>query len=137
MQGVLDRFGQIEPKVLVCADGYRYAGKAIDCLGRVRDIADRIPSIKHVIIVPYANERIDAAAVPRAVRWDSLRRRGDAPAFLRLPFDHPVYIMYSSGTTGLPKCMVHGAGGTLLQHMKELILHTDMKREDRMFYFTT
>jgi acetoacetyl-CoA synthetase len=137
VQGVLDRFGQIEPKVLVCADGYRYAGKAIDCLGRVRDIADRIPSIKHVIIVPYANEHIDAAAVPRAVRWDSLRRRGDAPAFLRLPFDHPVYIMYSSGTTGLPKCMVHGAGGTLLQHMKELILHTDMKREDRMFYFTT
>lgn len=137
VQGVLDRFGQIEPKVLVCADGYRYAGKTIDCLERVRDIAERIPSIKHVIVVPYLNEHVDATAVPRAVRWDSLRRCGDAPAFVRLPFDHPVYIMYSSGTTGLPKCMVHGAGGTLLQHLKELVLHTGMTRDDRMFYFTT
>lgn len=137
VQGVLDRFGQIEPKVLVCADGYRYAGKEIDCLGPVRHIAGQIPSIRNVIVVPYLNDRVDLATVPRAVRWDSLRRCGDAPAFERLPFDHPVYVMYSSGTTGLPKCMVHGAGGTLLQHLKELVLHTDMTRDDRMFYFTT
>ncbi|MEO7104402.1 MAG: acetoacetate--CoA ligase [Gemmatimonadaceae bacterium] len=137
VQGLLDRFGQITPKVLICADGYRYAGKTIDCLDRVRDIAQRIPSIEHVIIVPYLAERVDPSGVPHGVRWDSLRRCGDAPAFVRLPFDHPVYIMYSSGTTGLPKCMVHGAGGTLLQHLKELVLHTDLKRSDRMFYFTT
>ena len=137
VQGVLDRFGQIEPRVLVCADGYTYAGKRIDCVDRIRDIASRIPSIEHVIIVPYLDDRVDAATVPRCVRWDSLRRRGDAPAFARLPFDHPVYIMYSSGTTGLPKCMVHGAGGTLLQHLKELVLHTDLGRADTIFYFTT
>jgi acetoacetyl-CoA synthetase len=136
-QGVMDRFGQIEPKVLVCADGYRYSGREIDCLDRVRDIVDRISSIRHVIVVPYLNDRVDAASVARAVRWDSLRRIGEAPPFERMPFDHPVYIMYSSGTTGLPKCMVHGAGGTLLQHMKELVLHTNMTRDDRMFYFTT
>ncbi|HEY5086467.1 MAG TPA: acetoacetate--CoA ligase, partial [Gemmatimonadaceae bacterium] len=137
VQGALDRFGQIEPTVLVCADGYRYAGKEIDCLQRVRGIAEGIPSIKHIVVVPYLNHRMDVGAVPRAVRWDSLRRFGDAPEFERLPFDHPVYIMYSSGTTGLPKCMVHGAGGTLLQHLKELALHTGMTREDRIFYFTT
>ncbi len=136
-QGVLDRFGQIEPKVLICADGYTYSGNEIDCMERVRDIAARIPSIRHVIVVPYLNEHVDTTSVPRAVRWDSLRRVGDAPQFERLPFDHPVYVMYSSGTTGLPKCMVHGAGGTLLQHLKELVLHTNMTREDRMFYFTT
>jgi acetoacetyl-CoA synthetase len=137
VQGVLDRFGQIEPKVLVCADGYQYAGKRIDCLERAREIAARIPSITDVIVVPYLNASAEASTIPRAVRWDSLRRRGDAPDFVQLPFDHPVYVMYSSGTTGLPKCMVHGAGGTLLQHLKELALHTDLTREDRMFYFTT
>ncbi|MDQ2889301.1 MAG: acetoacetate--CoA ligase [Gemmatimonadota bacterium] len=137
VQGVVDRFGQIEPKVLICADGYRYAGKTIDCIGRAAEICGRIPSIAHVILVPYMGERADPARIPHGVRWDSLRRVGDAPPFERLPFDHPVYVMYSSGTTGLPKCMVHGAGGTLLQHLKELVIHTDMVRDDRMFYFTT
>ncbi|HEU4648912.1 MAG TPA: acetoacetate--CoA ligase [Gemmatimonadales bacterium] len=137
--GVLDRFGQIAPKVLLCADGYRYAGKTIDSLARVREVRDRIPSIERVVVVPYLSPRPDLSGIPDAVRWDAFTAKyADAPlAFARLPFDHPLYIMYSSGTTGLPKCMVHGAGGTLLQHLKELVLHTDLRRDDRIFYFTT
>jgi acetoacetyl-CoA synthetase len=138
--GVLDRFGQIRPTLLICADGYRYAGKAVDSLGRVREVRARIPEIEHVVVVPYLAERPDLAALPGALRWDELlkpHRAASRPRFVRLPFDHPLYIMYSSGTTGLPKCMVHGAGGTLLQHLKELVLHTDLGRDDRIFYFTT
>ncbi|HSB54164.1 MAG TPA: AMP-binding protein, partial [Gemmatimonadales bacterium] len=138
--GVLDRFGQIRPKVLICADGYRYAGKAIDSLARVREVQARLPGIERLVIVPYLHARPDLSGLPRAERWDDFlapHRRETVPAFVRLPFDHPLYIMYSSGTTGLPKCMVHGAGGTLLQHLKELVLHTDLGREDRLFYFTT
>ena len=139
--GVLDRFGQIEPRILFCADGYRYAGKAIDSLARVREVCERIPAIQRVIVVPYLSERPDLAGIPSAVEWGQWvdRRTGPAalPNTVRLPFDHPLYVMYSSGTTGLPKCMVHGAGGTLLQHLKELVLHTDLTREDRIFYFTT
>jgi len=136
-QGVLDRFGQIEPKVLVTANGYRYAGKEIDSLARVREVVASVPSIEHVIVVPYRDATVDAGAVPHGVRWDALPSDGQSLDFVRLPFDHPVYIMYSSGTTGLPKCMVHGAGGTLVQHLKELVLHTDLRRDDRLFYFTT
>lgn len=136
-QGVLDRFGQIEPRVLVTADGYRYAGKEIDSLVRVREVVASVPSIEHVIVVPYRNANVDAGVVPHGVRWDALPSDGHSLDFARLPFDHPVYIMYSSGTTGLPKCMVHGAGGTLVQHLKELVLHTDLRRDDRLFYFTT
>jgi len=138
--GVLDRFGQIRPKVLVCADGYRYAGKAIDSLARVREVCARLPGIEQVVVVPYLDARPDLDALPGAVRWDELldaHRGSDHPAYARLPFDHPLCIMYSSGTTGLPKCMVHGAGGTLLQHLKELVLHTDLGPDDRIFYFTT
>ncbi|HEX2220027.1 MAG TPA: acetoacetate--CoA ligase [Gemmatimonadales bacterium] len=136
--GVLDRFGQIEPRVLVCADGYRYAGKAIDSLPRIREVRERLPGIEQVVVVPYLAERPDLAGIPGAVLWGDWAVRLSAPLrFRRLPFDHPLYIMYSSGTTGLPKCMVHGAGGTLLQHLKELVLHTDLTREDRIFYFTT
>jgi acetoacetyl-CoA synthetase len=140
VNGVIDRFGQIGPKVLVCADGYRYAGKTIDVLPRVRDARQRLPDVRHVIVVPYLNPRPDLASISNAKRWDQLldRHRGrDTPAYERLPFDHPLYILYSSGTTGLPKCMVHGAGGTLLQHLKELSLHTDVRPGDRVFYFTT
>ena len=141
VKGVLDRFGQIEPVVLVCADGYRYAGKEIDCLDRVREIADAIPSVRHVVVVPCLRGRPDVSRVRDSMTWkefiDTGDRRGRPFAFRRLPFDHPVYIMYSSGTTGLPKCMVHGAGGTLLQHLKEHVLHTDLRRDDRIFYFTT
>ncbi|MGI9040590.1 MAG: acetoacetate--CoA ligase [Gemmatimonadales bacterium] len=136
--GVLDRFGQIRPRVLFCADGYRYAGKAIDSLERVREVRRRIPEIERVVVVPYLFARPPLSGIPGAVPWDDWRRPDQAPlSFVRLPFDHPVYIMYSSGTTGLPKCMVHGAGGTLLQHLKELVLHTDLTREDRIFYFST
>jgi acetoacetyl-CoA synthetase len=138
--GVLDRFGQIQPKILFCADGYRYAGKRIDSLARVREVRERIREIERVVVVPYLHERPDASGLEDAVLWDEwVGKRGDIPASTlpRFPFDHPVYILYSSGTTGLPKCMVHGAGGTLLQHLKELALHTDLRREDRIFYFTT
>jgi acetoacetyl-CoA synthetase len=136
--GVLDRFGQIAPKVLIAADGYRYAGKTIDTLERVQEVRRRIPEIERVVVVPYIGAG-GADAVPGGVTWNGFTapHRGAPLDFLRLPFDHPLYIMYSSGTTGLPKCMVHGAGGTLLQHLKELVLHTDLRRDDRIFYFTT
>ena len=148
-KGVLDRFGQIEPKVLITADAYRFAGKDHDCLGRVAKLMAAIPAIEHVVVIPYRNEEPDLGFDPRARRWDHwLDEHGadehgadehgtDTIDFAQLPFDHPLYILYSSGTTGLPKCMVHGAGGTLLQHLKELVLHTDLGRDDRIFYFTT
>src|SRR6185437_7640946 len=142
VDGVLDRFGQIRPRVLFAAAGYRYAGREIDCMPRIAAIANRIPEIEHVVVVPRAASNETGAglnAVRGAMSWSEFV--GDAApstiAFEQLPFDHPLYIMYSSGTTGLPKCMVHGAGGTLLQHLKELVLHTDLRREDRIFYFTT
>ena len=199
-QGVMDRFGQIEPKILFAADGYLYNGKEIDLLPRLRQIAFRIPSLEHVVVTPYRKQMPDLDGVRKGTLWSRfiaaqwavaasmstppegyrttptegyrhtppggysrlVMERGvprstpphgtkivpSTPAapetpdpktltFERFPFDHPLYIMYSSGTTGLPKCMVHSAGGTLLQHLKELILHTDMKREDSVFYYTT
>ena len=134
VKGVLDRFGQIEPKVLFCADGYRYAGKEIDSLARVRDIVRHIRSIRRVVVVPQRGE-----TPAEFSSWHVFRDQGTGSPFPGpgFPFDHPMYIMYSSGTTGLPKCMVHGAGGTLLQHLKELVLHTDLRRDDRIFYYTT
>ncbi|HEX7336234.1 MAG TPA: acetoacetate--CoA ligase [Gemmatimonadales bacterium] len=136
--GVLDRFGQIRPRLLFCADGYRYAGKEIDSLARVAEVVDRIPEIERVVVVSYLREQPQIGAIRDAVHWGEWAvPRSSGPTFQRLPFDHPVYILYSSGTTGLPKCMVHGAGGTLVQHLKELVLHTDLRREDRIFYFTT
>jgi acetoacetyl-CoA synthetase len=136
--GVLDRFGQIRPRILFCADGYLYAGKTIDSLARVRDVLQRLPEIERVIVVPYLDDRPDLSGITGGVHWsDWLRTEAAAGPSRRFPFDHPLYIMYSSGTTGLPKCMVHGAGGTLLQHLKELVLHTDLTRDDRIFYFTT
>ena len=139
VQGVVDRFGQIAPKVLFSADGYFYGGKRFDSIGRLASVAARIPSIERIVVVPYTTTAPDVSAVEKAVTLDEFTA-GRTPAeiaFERLPFDHPLYIMYSSGTTGAPKCIVHGAGGTLLQHIKELALHSDVKRGKRLLYFTT
>ncbi len=140
VQGVLDRFGQIAPKVLFACDGYYYNGKAIDCLGKVAEIAARMPTLERVVVVPYAGGSGDVAAVKHGVKLaDFLAPHAGAKdiRFERLPFEHPLYILYSSGTTGVPKCIVHSAGGTLLQHLKEHRLHGDVKPGDRVFYFTT
>jgi len=138
VQGVLDRFGQIEPRVLFCAAAYRYNGKVFDCLDRVRQLAEKIPSIERIVVVPYVAESVDLRSLERAVHWDEFcDSNATGIDFAQLPFDHPLYILYSSGTTGVPKCIVHGQGGTLLQHLKELMLHTDLHRDDRLFYFTT
>jgi acetoacetyl-CoA synthetase len=138
-QGVLDRFGQIEPKVLFCVDGYYYQGKTHDTLPRIAEIVKQLPSLQKVVVVPYVQAQPAIDAIPHAVDLSAFTaglRAGDIE-FERLPFDHPLAILYSSGTTGVPKCIVHGAGGTLLQHLKEHQLHTDLKRGDRLFYFTT
>jgi acetoacetyl-CoA synthetase len=139
VQGVLDRFGQIDPVVLFAADGYTYNGREIDSLEKVRDIAARLPALKRVVIVPYLSERPNVASVPKAQRladFISGHPGGDI-RFEQLPFDHPLYILFSSGTTGVPKCIVHGAGGALLKHLCEHQLHCDVKPGDRLFYFTT
>jgi acetoacetyl-CoA synthetase len=139
IKGVLDRFGQIKPKVLFTANGYAFKGKEIDSLGRITEILQQLPSIVRVVVVPYTREAPDIRAVPRAVMLEDFMGQGPPPPleFAQLPFDHPLYIMYSSGTTGLPKCMVQSAGGILVHHLKELLLHTDLKRRDTIFYFTT
>ena len=139
VQGVVDRFGQIEPKVLFAADGYYYNGKSHDCLGKLAEILNRMPPVARTVIVPYTRAAPPLENLPGAVMLDDFIAGFDAGeiAFKRLPFNHPLYIMYSSGTTGAPKCMVHGAGGTLLQHVKEHLLHCDIKPGDRVFFFTT
>ena len=138
VQGILDRFGQIAPRVLVAADAYFYGGKTHDCLARVASVVEALPGIEHTVIVPYVDERPDPGAVRGARLWaDFLEDPAAEAAFEPFPFDHPLYILYSSGTTGAPKCIVHGAGGTLLEHAKELQLHADVKAGDRVFYFTT
>ncbi|HEU5177620.1 MAG TPA: acetoacetate--CoA ligase, partial [Burkholderiales bacterium] len=139
VDGVLDRFGQIEPKVLFCADGYRYNGQAHDSLERVREIAERLPTVRKVVVVPYLDPDVDVSDIPKAVRLDEWLRRhqpGDI-AYAQLPFNHPLFVLFTSGTTGKPKCIVHGAGGTLLQSLKTFKFHFDVRPGDRYFYFCT
>ncbi|MCU0561541.1 MAG: acetoacetate--CoA ligase [Desulfobacterales bacterium] len=139
IKGVLDRFGQIRPRVIFCADGYLFKGRKIDCRERLADILKELRSIERVVVVPYTEEAPDIGMLPKAVFWGEFRSKtaGLTIPFEQLPFEHPLYIMYSSGTTGLPKCMVQSAGGILVHHLKELILHTDLTRRDTIFYFTT
>ncbi len=138
VSGAVERFGQIEPKLLFAADGYWFKGQPIDSLARVAEIAQQLPSVQRLVVAAYLQPQAEIAALPNAIHWHDFCDNSAAEIeFAQLPFDHPLYILYSSGTTGLPKCIVHGAGGTLLQHLKELILHTDLKESDRIFYFTT
>ena len=138
-QGIVDRFSQIEPKLLVAADGYVYDGRPFGSLERLRTVLPQLPTVEQVIVIPYLQEKPDLAGIGRARLWRELIDRQE-PAdfhFEQFPFDHPLYILYSSGTTGLPKCIVHSAGGVLLQHQKEHVLHCDLRRDDVLFYFTT
>ena len=138
VNGVVDRFGQVEPRLIVTVDGYHYAGKRIDNLPKLDEIMQRIPSAEAMVVIPFLNQAVDIAPVSRASLWAStLDRAATEVNFAELPFDHPLYILYSSGTTGVPKCIVHGAGGTLLQHLKEHALHTDLGRGSKLMYFTT
>jgi len=139
IKGVLDRFGQIKPKVLFTADGYFFKGKVIDSLERVTSFLKELPSIEKVVVVPYTRSQPEISKIPKAQYYaDFKSSQTDLTiAFEQLPADHPLYIMYSSGTTGKPKCMVQSTGGILVHHLKELMLHTNLNRQDTIFYFTT
>lgn len=139
IQSVLDRFGQIAPRVLFTADGYTFKGKHFDALARIRTIADALPSMEKVVVVPFIDPAPDIADVPNGVLLDSFaaeQPENEIP-FEPVPFNHPLYIMYSSGTTGLPKCMVQSVGGVLINQLKEMLLHTDVGRKDTIFYYTS
>ena len=138
IKGVLDRFSQIEPKVLFAANGYFYNGKSHDSLEKLKGILHDLPSVEKVVVIPYSDEDPDICIISNSILFsDFIDNDEEEIEFEQLPFDHPLYIMYSSGTTGLPKSIVHGAGGTLLQHLKELQLHCDLCEQDTIFYFTT
>ena len=139
-RGILDRFGQIGPRVLVVADGYYYAGKTIHLADKIRAVLKELPSVERVIVIDYLGQAREVAqSLPNAITLDAtLAAQTPGPAsYARLPFDHPIYILYSSGTTGVPKCIVHRSGGILLKHLTELWFSTDVKPQDRLFYFST
>ncbi len=138
IRGVLDRFGQTAPRVLFTADGYMFKGRPFDCLERIGEMLKRLPSIEKVVVVPHLTAAPEIGAIPNAVLLDDFAAGTDREIpFAAVPFSHPLYIMYSSGTTGLPKCMVQSGGGVLLNQLKEMILHTDLRREDTIFYYTS
>ena len=136
-QGVIDRFGQIEPKVLFCVDGYFYNGKSHNCLRKVKSFSAKLPTVKQVVMFDYAS--LDKISIKYSISYQEILDKYNPKKieFKHVDFDHPLYIMFSSGTTGVPKCIVHGHGGTLLQHLKEHQLHTNISSGDRVFYFTT
>ena len=138
-QGLIDRFGQIEPKILITADGYYYGGKEIDCLEKIKDVQNAIPSLEKTIIVPFINDNPDISSINSATLLGDFLSpyKPNDIEFEIVNFNHPLFIMFSSGTTGIPKCIVHGHGGTLLQHLKEHRLQCDIQCGDRVFYFTT
>jgi acetoacetyl-CoA synthetase len=138
-RSVIDRFAQIEPKVLLAVDGYRHGGKDFDRTAVVTDILRELPTVEHVVLLPYLKAEADAGMAPKGLTWDELLRRGAGAElrFEQVPFDHPLWVLYSSGTTGLPKAIVHGHGGILLEQLKKSNLHLDLHRGDRMFWFTT
>ena len=139
IKGVLDRFKQIEPKLLFTVDGYYYNGKKFSYLDKVKQIAEQLLSLKYVIVNPYISHSVNVDDIPKGISYKDFTNKSTKQElqFEQLSFDHPLYIMYSSGTTGMPKAIVHGAGGTLIQHLKELRLHTNITRDDTIFYFTT
>lgn len=136
-QAAIDRLGQIEPKVLFICDGHQYLGKKHNGAEKIAQLNDAISSLSHIVICPNINEKIDLRGLPKAIYWDDFIKPALHCDFVALPFAHPVYILFSSGTTGKPKCIIHGAGGTLLQHVKELGLHTDLRDTDRLCFYTT
>ena len=138
-RGVMDRFSQIKPKILFSADGYFYNGKWIDLMEKNQQLSKQLSTVGKIIVIPFNEDLPDCSRLNNAVIFNDYISNQDKTSikFEQLPFDHPLYILYSSGTTGVPKCIVHGAGGTLIQHLKELVLHTDLKPDDRLFFFTT
>ncbi|MCP5092215.1 MAG: acetoacetate--CoA ligase [Gammaproteobacteria bacterium] len=137
VNGVVDRFGQIKPKVLFATNGYYYNGKTCDTQSTVDSVVRKIAEIRRVVVVPFVSERLTPSPINKAVSWADFAVSAAPLSFAPVDFNHPLFIMFSSGTTGVPKCIVHGHGGTLLQHMKEHVLHTDIGSSDRLFYFTT
>lgn len=139
LHGIIDRFGQIAPKLLIACAGYQYAGKTIDQVEKINQVTAQLPQLEHLLVVPYtrSHTHCEEFTAPRVSLWGDFYQPGGEPRFTALPFDHPLYILYSSGTTGVPKCIVHRAGGVLLQHLKEHGLHNDIKADDVLFYYTT
>jgi acetoacetyl-CoA synthetase len=139
VQGVLDRFGQVEPKVFICVDGYYYNGKEFDCFEKNKKIVSQLPSVERILVVRFVNEDFDFLDSNQSFLFDEIVNGSTNPGleFESVAFNDPLYILFSSGTTGIPKCIVHGVGGTLIQHKKEHMLHCDIKKGDRVFFFST